>query len=480
MDNTSKMELGKKDVILHTTAFVLTIVLMLLASYMIFTSNATGVKMLLYLGIAFLLISSAAYVVHVLIAKKVMLARLRKLVSDIGYVGESGDRSYMIQLEGNDGLSWMADNMNDMLGSLRKHEGKYRSLFEQSNDAIMVLDPDGLILDANPRTYELLGYEKEKLGDHHLSDFSPEGNAPDAMDVLKEALESGSVNSEVQMKLSNGRVIDADISSSIIDKENNTVQAIVRDITEKKRSEKVILAAKLEAETASRTKSEFIAIMSHELRTPLTSIIGFSDVMLEGIVGELNEKQHHYLVNISNSGNHLLEIINDILDLSKVEAGKMELEFQLLDVPEALREMQNLIAPLSAKMDISLEVSVDSNLSQIYADRLAFKQILYNLVGNAIKFTPEGGNIAINGILCGDMARFSVSDNGIGIAREDQDAIFQTFTQVDSSHDRKYGGSGLGLSLVKKFVEMHGGSIWVESELGKGSDFYFEIPVNSQ
>lgn len=480
MDNTSKMELGKKDIILHTTAFVLTIALMLLASYIIFTSNATGAKMLFYLGIAFLLISSVAYVVHVLIAKKVMLARLRKLVSDIGYIGESGDLSYRIQLKGDDGLSWMADNMNVMLGSLQKHEGNYRSLFEQSNDAILIFDSGGSILDANSRACELLGYGIERLNEHNISDFSPEGNVPNAMDVLSETLERGSVNSEVQMKLPSGREIDVDISSSIIDKEDNIIQAIIRDITEKKRSEKALLDAKLEAEAASRTKSEFIAVMNHELRTPLTSILGFSDVMLEGMAGQMTEKQHHYLVNISKSGNHLLETINSILDLSKMEAGKMEVEFELFDVSVAFREVRNIIVPLAAKKNISLEVSVDSNLPLICADRLAFKQILYNLVGNATKFTPEGGNIAINGVLCGDMARFSVKDNGIGISRENHDAIFRVFTQVDSSHNRRYGGSGLGLSVAKKFVEMHDGKIWVESELGKGSDFYFEIPVNGQ
>lgn len=409
-----------------------------------------------------------------------MRAKLNSLVSGIENVGKSGDLSHRIELEGNDGLNWIADNVNDMLGSLQEKEGNYRSLFEQSNDAIMIFDSNGLVLDANGRTSELLGYEKSMLQGQHIARLSPWGHAPVALDVFKETLKKGSVHSEVKMKLFDGNVIDADVSSSVIDGEKNTVQAIVRDVTEKKRSEKALLDAKLAAEVASRTKSEFISIMSHELRTPLTSIIGFSDILLEGMTGDLNEKQDAYLKNISSSGKCLLDIINNILDISKIESEGVELDFEILNVSEVFEEIGDIIMPLTAKKDLSLKIHNDSKLSVINADRQVFKQIIYNLISNAIKFTPKGGNIDVSVELRDNMAQFSVKDNGPGIAKEDYDNIFQPFTQLDSSHNRFYGGTGLGLFLVKKFVEMHGGKVWLESEMGNGSTFYFELPISGE
>ncbi|MCQ1534381.1 PAS domain-containing sensor histidine kinase [Methanosarcina sp. KYL-1] len=250
------------------------------------------------------------------------------------------------------------------------------------------------------------------------------------------------------------------------------------DVTEQKFAEEMMLKAKLDAEEANSTKSKFLANMSHELRTPLNSIIGYSDFLLEW-PDSLNDKQRKYVGNISASGKHLLTLINDILDLSRVEAGKMELRYGDISVPESVAEVMTTLRPLAAKKNINLKKIIDPQLPVIHVDREKFKEILYNLISNAIKFTPEDGTVSIKASFKGDLAEFSLKDTGIGISKEDQKRLFQPFTQIDSAASRKYQGSGLGLALVKKFVELHGGAIWVESEIGEGSTFTFTLPINS-
>lgn len=247
------------------------------------------------------------------------------------------------------------------------------------------------------------------------------------------------------------------------------------DSLEKK--EEALIKAKIEAETANRTKSEFLANMSHELRTPLNSIIGFSDMLLEISSHNLEEKQVGYLKNISNSGKHLLTIINDILDLSKVEAGLMQLFMENFMVVDAFEEVKRIMMVTATKKNISLEFNAEEQLI-LKADKLRFKQILYNLIGNAIKFTPNGGSVQISAKSSVGMLRFEVKDTGIGIAKKDIRNLFQTFKQLDSSIRRQYEGTGLGLYLVKMLVELHGGHIWVESEFGIGSSFIFELPAD--
>ena len=230
-------------------------------------------------------------------------------------------------------------------------------------------------------------------------------------------------------------------------------------------------------EIANQHKSEFLANMSHELRTPLNAIIGFSEVLLERLFGELNEKQDDYLKDIHSSGRHLLQLINDILDLSKVEAGRMELEVSAFDVGTALSNAMTLVRERAQRHGIMLGQQVDPKLHELYADERKFKQILLNLLSNAVKFTPDGGRIDVSARSEESSVVIAVHDTGIGIAPEDQEAVFEEFRQVGRNYTNKQEGTGLGLALTRKFVELHGGRIWLESELGKGSTFTFTIPI---
>jgi signal transduction histidine kinase len=232
-------------------------------------------------------------------------------------------------------------------------------------------------------------------------------------------------------------------------------------------------------EVANKHKSEFLANMSHELRTPLNAIIGFSEVLLERLFGELNDKQADYLNDIFTSGKHLLGLINDILDLSKVEAGRMELEPSTFDIESALSNAMTLVRERAQRHGIALGQQVEPGIVEITADERKFKQILLNLLSNAVKFTPDGGRIDVTARRDNDEIVVAVHDTGIGIAPEDQAAVFEEFRQVGRDYTRKQEGTGLGLALTRRFVELHGGRIWLESTPGKGSTFTFTLPVHS-
>jgi len=232
-------------------------------------------------------------------------------------------------------------------------------------------------------------------------------------------------------------------------------------------------------EMASQHKSEFLANMSHELRTPLNAIIGFSEVLSERMFGDLNAKQEEYLKDIHASGQHLLSLINDILDLSKIEAGRMELELTDFNLPATLDNALTLVRERAGRRGIALHLTVDEQLDQVRADERKVRQVVLNLLSNAIKFTPEGGRIEVRAKPVNGSIEVSVSDTGVGIAPEDQEAIFEEFKQVGTA-DKKVEGTGLGLALSRKFIELHGGKIWVTSQVGKGSTFTFTIPVRGE
>jgi len=267
-----------------------------------------------------------------------------------------------------------------------------------------------------------------------------------------------------------------------VKRKNEELLKLLDEVKEHAKKEKELAVAaataeaeKEKAEETSRIKSGFLANMSHELRTPLNSIIGFSEILLEKTFGELNPKQTRYVNNILTSGKHLLTLINDILDLSKVEAGKVELKIEEISLKDTLGECQTLVKSLASKKGILLDVKVEG-ISTVQADPVRLKQIMYNLLSNAIKFTPEGGRVDVEARLVDKMVQISVKDTGIGIAKKDYEKVFEEFQQIDSSYSKKYAGTGLGLPLTRKLVELHGGKIWLESELGKGSTFTFTLP----
>ena len=231
-----------------------------------------------------------------------------------------------------------------------------------------------------------------------------------------------------------------------------------------------------ELEIANRHKSEFLANMSHELRTPLNAVIGFSEVLLERMFGELNDKQDEYLQDILASGRHLLSLINDILDLSKIEAGRMELELTEFDLPQAVDNALTLVRERANRRGIALDHAIEEGVGPFRGDERKIKQVLLNLLSNAVKFTPEGGRIGVRATLDNGNVQIAVTDTGVGIAPEDHEAVFEEFRQV-GDEAKKREGTGLGLALARRFVELHGGKIWVESELGHGSTFTFTLPV---
>ena len=232
-------------------------------------------------------------------------------------------------------------------------------------------------------------------------------------------------------------------------------------------------------EAANRHKDEFLASMSHELRTPLNAVIGFSEVLLEKMFGEVNAKQQEYLEDILASGRHLLSLINDILDLAKIEAGRMELDLEDFDVTEAIDNAVVLVRERATRRGLTLDTRLDANLGALRGDQRKVKQVLLNLLSNAVKFTPEGGRVEVRAHRVDGHVEVSVSDTGIGIAAEDLEAVFEEFRQVGSDYAKKHEGTGLGLTLSRKFVELHGGRIWVKSQPGEGSTFTFTLPLAS-
>jgi signal transduction histidine kinase len=237
---------------------------------------------------------------------------------------------------------------------------------------------------------------------------------------------------------------------------------------------------KQELAQASKAKSEFLATMSHELKTPLNAIIGFSELLKGKMAGELNKKQEHFVDNVLTSAKHLLNLINDILDLSKIEAGKIELTKEKTPVASAIEGALSFIKETALKHNVILKKELDPEVEFIETDLIRFRQILINLLSNAVKFSkPEGGVVTIRTKKEGESAKISVEDNGIGIKEEDMVKLFNEFEQLDSGISRKYGGTGLGLAITKRLVQRHGGKIWVESTYGEGSTFMFLLPIKA-
>lgn len=378
--------------------------------------------------------------------------------------------------------------------ALKASEKKYRHLVKNIPDAVWTAGADGRITFASDNLESLLGYTPAELSAHGGRLWTSRIH-PDEMGLVQRAFtasfqERKAFDVEYRFCRKDGSWLWVHSRSPAPQRQDGVLVAngLISDVTERKQAQAELEKARDQAEAANRAKSQFLANMSHELRTPLNAIIGFSEMLVDRVFGELNERQLKYANNILCSGRHLLQLINDILDLSKVEAGRLELARTTFGVAGALQSAQSIVRELAHRKRVSIHCEVSPGVTTAYADEAKFKQILYNLLSNAIKFTPEGGSVKIRANLqdwdanAGTAVRrlqIEISDTGIGVHPKDHERIFAEFEQVDSSYGRQQQGTGLGLALTRRLVELHGGRIWVESTgiQGEGSTFGFILPL---
>ncbi len=404
-----------------------------------------------------------------------------------------------------------AEKLKKQGAKLIERETYLSTILDNTVDGIITINERGIIESFNHAAERIFGYMAPEVVGKNINMLQPEPYRSNHDGYIRNYLNTGvkkviGVGREVVGQRKDGSTFPLELSvSEVFVNEKRVFTGLVRDITQRKETEEELKCINEELQNqaeelreqanelkkgklameqknrevtkANRTKSEFLANMSHELRTPLNSIIGFSEVLEDQTFGELNVKQKKYVNNIRTSGVLLLQLINDILDLSKVESGKMELNYEEFSLPDAIKESHIIMKTQMDKKNISYKMEVDEQLSFIKADRKKFKQIMHNILSNAVKFTPAGGKIAVTAKRADEFVEISVKDTGIGIKPEDQERIFDEFQQIDSKASREYEGTGLGLSLTRRFVVLHGGEICVESKPGKGSTFAFTIPL---
>jgi PAS domain S-box-containing protein len=372
----------------------------------------------------------------------------------------------------------------------KKREELYLSLLNSSADAVIIYDMEGHATYVNPCFTRTFGWPMDEVQGKRIP-FVPDSEQEATAAIVSGLIRHDTPCSAFESKrlTKDGRLIDVSISASTY-RDHAGRQAgileILRDVMRRKRAEQRLertlataIQLRVQAEAANSAKSEFLANMSHEFRTPLNAIIGFSEILEDQSFGPLNDRQMHYMRHVLSSGRHLLRLVSDILDLAKVESGKMEIFLSTVHVPLLMRDSLELFRDEARKQTLSLilDISRDFEDCSIQADEVKLRQVLFNLLSNAVKFTPAGGKIVMSASADDDEVRISVSDTGIGLVPEDHERIFSAFVQVDSTYSRFQSGTGLGLALTRRLVQLHAGTIWVESPgRNMGSTFTFTIP----
>ncbi|HEV7488455.1 MAG TPA: PAS domain S-box protein [Thermoanaerobaculia bacterium] len=363
-------------------------------------------------------------------------------------------------------------------------ESQFRDLLESTPDAIIMANQTGRIVLANSQAETLFGYERGELLGTLVEVLLPSryrgGHVSHRSGYFHQPrTRSMGAGLELFGLRKDGSEFPVEISLSPLKTDGGTlVMSAIRDITSRKGIERALQEKNVELERANQAKDRFLASMSHELRTPLNGIIGFAEFLSDGKPGPLNDKQKEYLGDILNSGRHLLHLINDMLDLVKIQAGRVDLTLERFSIRDAISEVCTGVHPLAVSKAIELTVNLADGIELVTLDQQRFKQILYNLLSNALKFTDEQGHIGIDvTLLDGGRFRLVVSDDGIGIRAEDIGRLFTEFEQLDSGTARRFGGTGLGLALTRSLVTLHKGVVEVESEFGKGSTFRVILPL---
>lgn len=359
---------------------------------------------------------------------------------------------------------------------MSKKTERFEVLFENNPHPTWVYDVETLFfLEVNRAAVTHYGYSREEFLAMRITDIRPPEDVGALMEEMKR--ERPVVrSSERRHQCKDGRVIPVNVTSHLAELNGRKVAVVVsEDITQRRQAQEVLIRAKEEAERATRFKDQFLSTMSHELRTPLNAVLGFSELLTDERYGTMNERQRRYVDHIHSGGRHLLRLINDILDLSKIEAGRLELCLETVRVNQVLGEVSSAVGPLAARKSQTLACVADDNLF-VRADSTRFKQILLNLVGNAIKFTPDGGKIDLAAFTEGSQVRIEVRDSGPGIPPEERERIFDAFYRLQSSADA-IEGTGLGLAITQRLVQLHGAQLGLQSESGQGSCFYFSLPV---
>ncbi|MFH1199200.1 MAG: ATP-binding protein [Candidatus Omnitrophota bacterium] len=369
---------------------------------------------------------------------------------------------------------------------LSESQEQYRQLVEDANSIILRMDVNGNLTFFNKFAQQFFGYEESQiLGKSVIGTIVPlvDSAGADLQRMIRDIFihPENYVNNENENITSSGkRVCIAWTNRPLLDKDGQfkEVLCIGNDITKLKDAEDQMLKAKEAAEGASKAKSAFLANMSHELRAPINSVIGFAELLKDEVTGSLNDKQKEGVGYILESSRHLLSLINDILDLSKAEAGKMSLELSEFNLKDLIKKSFVFIAEAAFKRRASLSCDIKDDIGVIQADERKVKQIIFNLLSNAVKFTPEGGKVGVEAVkIDNNQIQICVWDTGIGIEEKDSSKVFSEFEQIDNEYSRKYAGSGLGMPLSKKLVELHGGKLWFTSAgKDKGSRFYFTLP----